>query len=75
LRSAAIDDGGNDGIAVDAEAGEVGYVDHGADASDWDMCFRFVSIGYVRWIIFLDGPTYLGKILVGSKKKKARYST
>jgi hypothetical protein len=23
-----------------------------------------------RWIIFLDGPTYLGKIPVGSKKKE-----
>jgi hypothetical protein len=48
LRSSATDDGRNDGIAVDAEAGEVGHVDHGADASDCNICFRFVSVGYVH---------------------------
>ncbi len=27
-----------------------------------------------RWIIFLDGPTYLGKIPVGSNKKTRYYT-
>ena len=51
LRSGAIGDGRNDGIAVNAEAGEVGQVNHGADASDCNICFRFVSVGYVHVVL------------------------
>jgi hypothetical protein len=54
MRSSAIDYGGNDGI-VNAGAGEVGHVNHGADASDCNICFRFVSIGYVHVALRTSG--------------------
>jgi hypothetical protein len=51
LRSGAIDDGGNDSIAINAEAGEAGHINHGANASDCDICFRFVSVSYVHVVL------------------------
>ena len=55
FRPGAIDDGGNDGIAVNAEAGEVGHVNHGADVSDCNICFRFVGVGYVHVVLRMSG--------------------
>jgi hypothetical protein len=55
LRSAAIDNGRNDDIAVDVEAGEASHVNHGAIASDCDICFRFVSVGYVHTVLRTSG--------------------
>jgi hypothetical protein len=63
LRSGAIEDGGNDDIAVDAEAGDVGHVDHGAYASDCDICFRFVSIGYHHTVLRISGEV-IGALFV-----------
>jgi hypothetical protein len=60
LRSGAIDNGRNDGIAVDAEAGEVSHVDHGADASDCGISFRFVSIDYVHTVLRTSGEVVGG---------------
>ncbi len=55
LRSGAIDNGRNDGIAVNVEAEKVGHVNHGVDASDCNICFRFVSIGYVHDVLRMSG--------------------
>ncbi len=30
---------------------KVGHVDHGADASDCNICTRFVSVGYVHTVL------------------------
>ncbi len=73
LRSGAIDNCRNDGIAVNAEAGEVGRVNHGADASDCDICFRFVSVSYVHVVLRtsseVDGVLFddHGGILLGEE--------
>ncbi len=63
MKSGAIEDGRNDGIAVDTEAGEVGHVNHGADVSDCDICFRFVSVGYAHTVLRTRGEV-IGALFV-----------
>jgi hypothetical protein len=40
---------------VNAEAGEEGHVSHCADVSDCNICFKFVSIGYVHVVLRMSG--------------------
>ncbi len=51
LRSGASNDGRNDGVAVNTKAGEKGHVKHYANAYDCDICFQFVSVGYVHVVL------------------------
>ncbi len=51
LRSGATSNGGNDGITINAKAGEIGHVNHGADASDCNICFQLVSVSYVPVVL------------------------
>jgi hypothetical protein len=60
-------------IAVDAGAGEVSHVNHGADASDCNICFRLVSVRYVHTVLRTSGEVigelfvYHGGILLGEE--------
>jgi hypothetical protein len=63
LRSGAINDGRNNGVAGNTKAGEVGHVNHGANAGDCDVCFRFVSFGYVH-VVFRTSGEVVGMLSV-----------
>ncbi len=55
LRSQAINNYKNNGVAVNTKAGEVGHVNHGANAGDCDVCFGFVSISYIHVVFGTSG--------------------
>jgi hypothetical protein len=55
LRSQAINNCRNNGVAVNTKAGEVDHVNHGVDAGDCDVCFGFVSVGYIHVVFGTSG--------------------
>jgi hypothetical protein len=55
LRSRAINNCRNNGVAVNTKAGEVSHVDHGADAGDCNVSFGFVSVGYIHVVFGTSG--------------------
>jgi hypothetical protein len=74
LRSQAINNCRNTGIAVNTKAGEVGHVDHGANAGDCDVCFGLVSIGCIHVVFGTSGEVVRalsvnhGCVLLGEEK-------
>ncbi len=63
MRSRAIDNCRNNGVTVNTKAGEVGHVNHGANAGDCNVCFGFVSIGYIH-VVFGISSEVIGALSV-----------
>ena len=63
LRSQAINNCRNNGVAVNTKAGEVGHVDNCADVGDCNVCFGFVSVGYIH-VVFGTSSEVVGALSV-----------